>query len=479
VYKALRGRLEASGQWRFWAEEWWPLLPAVVAMQARGLPIDMAEQTRLRRRFRGEVRLVDGWICGQAGHPIADTFDPDRPDGFNPNSDTQIRRWLFGCDKGEPKVARGESIEVKKGVLVPCCGLKPATKTVGGAWSVDKDALTRVLRDMRKMDEPFRLLVLALLHRCRFVKLDEYLTFDHEGGRLYPTIKMAGTETLRFAYADPALHSWAKEIRSIVKPLEGTVFVKADFSQLEARLAAYLSGDQADIAVYERTDAKPHPHHPEWDIHSRLIVDGLAIPIAKWLSMPDDERTLFRDAAKNIRYGTFQYGGEPESAQAKVRCPCGSDPSLVVPWTRCQPNRLMDLSPTVKRQIVDGWRSSHTAFVRWQKRIADEVSRTHRLTNPLGLRRQFLQPKTDDLIREAYAWSVSSVASIIKLRALRRLHAKGAPVVFDHHDAIMCETPAEEAPQVARMMQEAMEAPVPELGMVQFPVDVEIAGEWH
>jgi hypothetical protein len=29
------------------------------------------------------------------------------------------------------------------------------------------------------------------------------------------------------------------------------------------------------------------------------------------------------------------------------------------------------------------------------------------------------------------------------------------------------------------MMQEAMEAPVPELNMVQFPVDVEIAGEWH
>jgi hypothetical protein len=337
-----------------------------------------------------------------------------------------------------------------------------------------------VLRDLRKGDEPYRLLVLALLHRSRFVKLDEYLTFEHTEGRIYPTVKMAGTETLRFAYADPALHSWASEIRSVVRPLDGHTLVKADFSQLEARLAAYLSGDKADIAVYEMpTDNRPHPHHPMWDIHSRLICDGLAIDADKWLSMDPTERTLFRDAAKNIRYGTFQYGGEPESAQAKVRCPCGSDPTLVLPWTRCQPNRLMDLSPKVKRQIVDGWRGAHTAFVLWQKRIADEVIRNRCLTNPLGLRRYFSQPMTDDLCREAYAWSVSSVASIIKLRGLRRLHAIGVPIIFDHHDALLAECPEAKSGEVARLMQEAMEAPVSELNMVSFPVDVEVTRGWH
>ena len=481
--QALPETMAAHGQWEFYSHEIAPLIPAVMAMQGRGIPVDLGERTRIRRSLRAEVRAADTLICTLAGQPFVDAYERGDRKGWNPNSDTQLRRWLFGGDRtvAEP----GAPIEVTKGLKLPCLGLKPAGKTETKLWSVDQDSLLRVLRDFRKKDEPHRPLLLALLHRSRFVKLDEYLEFTAtdrgHGPRIYPTVKMHGTKSLRFAYADPALHSWAAEIRSVVAAPPGYAFVKGDFSQIEARLAAYIPGDALDIAVYEREGAAPYKHHPDWDIHSALVHQCFPDVRDRWQTMTNDERDLYRGHAKTVRYGTLMYGGAPETAKTKAFCPCGGG-DWQPPWTRCKgmPPTL-DLTTTRKRAIVDAWMARHTAFTAWRRELLKPFQgphATHCLTNAMGWKRWFCTPYGPELEREIYAWAISSVASVIKLRALRRLHEAGVALLFDHHDALLALCPEAEVKATTALFHSTMSLPVPELGGVCFPVDVNHGHNW-
>lgn len=479
LYHFLRGGLQNREQLGFYQTEVEPTIDAACAIMGRGLPIDTGERTQLRRRFRAEVRACDKVVCAAAGHPYRDMFSGDGGP-FNPNSDTQVRRWLFGGDRTTKKP--GEQVEVIKGVNVACLGLKPAGKTEAKAWSVDQDNLLRVLRDLRKMDEPHRPTLLALLHRSRYVKLDEYLDFEVEdrgdGDRVYPTIKLHGTKTLRWSYADPPCHSWAEEMRTMVAPREGRSLVKADFSALEARLAAYLSGDELDIKVFEQPDRK---YDPNGDIHTALVFDCFPEVKARWGEMPDEDKDLYRNHAKTVRFGTFLYGGEPESAKTKTFCACG-DYEGEVEWTKCKGRPpTLSLTDQRKRAIVDAWMSKHVKFVEWRNKLVrafEGAHATHHLTSALGWRRFFSQPFGGELLREVYNWPIQHAGALLKLRALVGLHRAGVPLVFDHHDALVAEVEDAEVFRTARMMREVMETPVPELGGARFPVDVKVGKNW-
>lgn len=473
--KHLIQQLKDHHQWDFYQREVAPVIPALMAMSKRGVPIDLNERTRLRKVFRAEVRACDRRICEAAGQPFVDSYSPEyaKWKGFKPNSDTQMRRWLFGGDRTEQ--APGAPVTLIKGVTIPTLGLKPAGKTDTKMWSVDLDNLVKVVRDLRKMDEPHRDLLYALTHRARYVKLDEYLDFEvDEDGRVRPTWKLHGTKSLRLAVANPPLHSWAEEMRSMVRAPEGYTFVKADFSAVEARLAAYLSNDTLDIQTYEREGTPPYPHHPNWDIHSQMVLECFPeIDEPKWASM-GGERGLYRNLAKTIRFGTLLYGGEPETAKTKVFCPCPECAKRTPP--------TLDLTPARRRAIVDRWFARHPNFKRWQAKLTEPFQgphATHCLKMPIsGWYVWFFQPWGSDLAREVYNRPIQHGANILKLRAMVRQHAQGVPLIIDHHDALMAEVPNSCALWGAKTMEETMQQPVPELGGKRFPVEVKAGVTW-
>ncbi len=221
--KALRRALEARGQWEFYRTRTWATVPSVLAMQARGLPYDPARKTAYRRKLRAELRETDSelrrlfaehhdglrvrvacalqtlaWVNPDLGipgwfgkapskrlkpskaHPkgrisrrpapftksewskLAKDLPHDIKDakgkqlGFNPGSDAHIRRWLFGA-----------------------LGLRPSTKTPGGAASVNQDALNRILqRKPTSKAEAERIeratpVIHRLMHRARLEQIDQ------------------------------------------------------------------------------------------------------------------------------------------------------------------------------------------------------------------------------------------------------------------------------------------------------------------
>src|SRR5690606_4507177 len=151
-------------------------------------PIDLAERTRLRRSFRAEVRECDRLLCEAVGYPYVDMYadDYDRAHTFKPNSDTHVRRWLFGGDR--TRAERGAEVEVARPkrksdspIIVKCLGLQPALKTDEGQWSVAPDPpLSPPGPRWRNTADPLPPTIDALLHRARRGNRDEYL--DRESG---------------------------------------------------------------------------------------------------------------------------------------------------------------------------------------------------------------------------------------------------------------------------------------------------------
>ncbi|MDP9479580.1 MAG: DNA polymerase, partial [Actinomycetota bacterium] len=75
-----------------------------------------------------------------------------------------------------------------------------------------------------------------------------------EDGRIYASWRQIGAATGRMACSSPNLQNLPPEVRRHVRATEGRVLIKADYSQIELRIAAKISGDERMIEAYERGD---------------------------------------------------------------------------------------------------------------------------------------------------------------------------------------------------------------------------------
>lgn len=432
--RALPAELRRRGMDRFWRDEVWPLIPAVLATQRRGLRFDANRAADMQTRLRAELAEVDAAILD------ADpTGELAQPTGKSPNG------------LGSPR---------KVAAMLTALGLQPLKKTeTRGEPSVDQESLYQVLRGLRKRDEHLRPVLEDLFHRSRLrTVLQRYLSPPTDpDGRVRPTIKMGGTKSGRFAYADPALQQMPPEVRPIYVPAIGMVFVSADYSQLEARIAATLAGDHTEINAFARGD----------DIHTLTARELFGPPFD---TMPGGARKAARDFAKTFRYGSILYGGNPETVRTKTFCPC---PRCVtrVPATLDMPR--LKIVETTNRYFA-----RHPQLLEFRRDIEQAVRRDRAYTNPLGRKRPFYGPWTA-VKREAYNWPIQSTAADIINRAMRRLHNEfGAPIVLQMHDSLMLEVPARTADMWAARLRRVMAAPVPELGGTVFPVDVKVEAPW-
>ena len=387
--------------------------------KTKGITLTKSEETRLGRRL---------------------------PATWNPNSDDQLRLWLFGD-----------------------LGLKPATKTKGGKASVDLDALSRIYRNLRKKDEVARPALWDLIHRARLQKIDQdYLDPEVVDGRVYPTIKMTGTESGRFSYADPPIHSWPDEVRHLVRPPSGRVWLGADYQALEARIFALLTNDTIDLEIFRRFDE--NSEEKEWDIHIRTAAELFGISISELLSKSDTQLKGMRVYSKNFRYGVLLYGGGPTSTKAKVGCPCPRCVDKAPP--------TVDVTPKERKLHADRWFAKHPNVLKWRDKVDVGVRRTHSSTTVMGKKRYFSAPWGPDVQREGWNNEIQSPASTIIGRAMRALDVLECPLCLQHHDALYAECPEGETVGWAAAMRSVMELPVGEFGGVVFSVDLEVGPSW-
>jgi len=266
--------------------------PAMVWMAAAGVPIDEGGWEAYREKYKTEV--------AKAMERLND-IAPDRPGGelWNWNSWQQIVRAF----------------------------------ELLGHWLPDTTKET-----LSECDHP---LAGALLeYRNAKKRLDvcgQWLSRAYEG-RVYASWSQVGTETGRMSCSRPNLQNLHKEdeMRRFVRAPEGRVLIKADYSQMELRILAQLSGDPAMIGAFEKGE----------DLHKATAT--------KMYSIPKEEVTPEqRSSAKTISFGIV-YGMTPIGLAARLGVEQEAASELIKQYFLAYPKVKEYLDTNAARAISTG-----------------------------------------------------------------------------------------------------------------------------
>lgn len=201
-----------------------PIIPVIDAMERHGIKIDTAYLKKLSETYHTELSRLEASIWKYAGHE------------FNINSPKQLGEILFD----ELKLSGGAGVRMKK--------------TEGGARSTRESELEK-LRDAHPIVP--EIFLYRELQKLLSTYIDTIPALVSDDGRLHAKFNQAGSTTGRFSSADPNLQNipikteLGKNIRNGFVAEKGSVFLAFDYSQIELRVAALLSGDTYLCKVFE------------------------------------------------------------------------------------------------------------------------------------------------------------------------------------------------------------------------------------
>jgi DNA polymerase I len=213
--------LEKTGLSRVYKEIELPLIPVLAAMHTWGIKIDAGYLKKLSTDYHKELDKLQKEIYTQAGQE------------FNINSPKQLGEMLF----------------VKMGLKV-----KGQKKTASGAMSTRESELEK-FRELHPIIDS--ILKYRELQKLLSTYIDSIPTLLEKDGRLHTTFVQTGAVTGRMASHNPNLQNipikteLGRNIRKAFISEDGFKLVALDYSQIELRLAAILSGDEHLIDIFK------------------------------------------------------------------------------------------------------------------------------------------------------------------------------------------------------------------------------------
>lgn len=248
-----REKLKTDGLLKVFEEIEMPLIPVLAEMELTGIKIDVSSLKKMGLSVGKEITRLEKEIYDHAGTQ------------FNINSPKQLKEILF-----ERLELKGKVRKTAKGALSTAAG--ELDKLVGEHPIID---LILKYRELQKLKttyiEPFPQLV------------------DPKTSRLHTTFNQTGTVTGRLSSQDPNLQNipikteLGQEFRKAFISTPGYKLVSFDYSQLELRIAAHISGDVKMIAAFKRGE----------DIHTRTAAEIFEVaPERVTLGMRREAKTL-------------------------------------------------------------------------------------------------------------------------------------------------------------------------------------------
>lgn len=276
-------------------------------------------------------------------------------------------------------------------------------------------------------------------------------------GRIHTTYHQAKTATGRLSSSDPNLQNipvrdeQGREIRKAFTandPDAGDLFVSADYSQVELRLMAHLSGDTSLIEAFRHGA----------DIH--------AATAAKIFGIPREEVTgEMRRKAKTANFGII-YGISAFGLSARLGIPRGE-----------------------AKELIDGYFSSFPGVKRYIDKTIEQAHKDGYVDTLFGRRRyiQNINSRNRNLVANAERMAINApiqgtAADIIKVamvRVARRLREEGfrSQMILQVHDELCFTVPGDERERLVAMVKEEMEQVLPTLS-VPLVADVGVGENW-
>lgn len=246
--------------------------------------------------------------------------------------------------------------------------------------------------------------------------------------RLHPHFLIAGANTGRMSASGPNVQGLPRdaEFRALFVPQPGHALVRADYNQMQLRIAAILSGDPRLLAAYEQG----------LDVHRITAARVLG-------KKPEDVTNEERNLAKAIGFGIL-FGMGPE----RLRCYAASDYGVVI-------------SLSEARRIRDRFFDNYPEVQRWQRAQVAEAERTGCSVTPMGRVRNFTREEKDNFHTAALNTPVQGAEGEVMLAALallpKALDPYDALLVNCVHDELLVECPQENVETVATVVRDCME----------------------
>lgn len=445
--------------------------------------LDVYWTRRLANLYRKRLRAVDGLmpVFRRLMIPAGRVLELAEYEGFyiNRKRRKEVRKELKEkIRKIEKKLARyadinWNSTQQLAQYLFGELGLSPLDKTAGGADSTSESVMKR-LADQH----PVPRLVLELRENKKLLStyVDGWKALMH-GSQIYFSFKLTGTVTGRLA---SRLHQTPRNklIRSLIDAPPGWVFWSADFSQIELRVAAMLSGDIALLQAYKNGE----------DVHLQTACDVLGVP-------PDKVTYEQRKRAKAVNFG-FIYGMMPPKFVKYARDDYG-----------------INISLREAKRYRNGFFNKYSMLLDWHERQRRLVRSAGEVRNPIGRIRHLPdigsadQSKRAEAERQAINSPVQGFASDLKLMAMveiceylegKRMDletvASGGPlkppryswdeckILGEHHDALLGIVREEHVDKYMALVKRVMENPsmLKTFGVkIPIPIEAEIElGPW-
>jgi DNA polymerase-1 len=408
LYEVLKAKIEEADL-TYVAEIEHRALPAVVWMSSAGVPIDAdGWREHARKTEAGAAHLKD---------ELRD-LAPEHPDG---------KEWNFGSPQQVRKTAKLLGVDL------------PDTRDETLALYTKEHEFISALRDYRKASK------LASTYGARWLESGYY-----RDGRVHASWRQLRAATGRMACDHPNLQNIPRSgpLRSYIRAPEGRVFVIADYSQIELRIAAKISGNTEMLTAYAEGR----------DLH---VLTAQSLTGHKDISK--DERKL----AKAVNFGLL-YGMGAKGLQAYAFRSYGVEMSLE--QAALYRRRFFQTYPGLKRWHDDKRR----AWLRGE-------TETRTLT---GRRRKDVERLTDRLNAPVQGTGADGLKLALALLWDRRDECPGAVPVLVCHDEVVVECDAEKAADakvwLEKAMVEGMETVLNGTDELDVPVEAEarIARGW-
>ena len=417
LHRALEPAVRAAGAWRAYDEAENPLVRVLADMEDAGIRIDVPALERYGRELQGEITGILADIQRLAGEP------------FNVDSPQQLGRILF------------EKL-----------GLPATGKTSTGHYSTAEEALL----DIRDRHE---IVPLVLSYRAASKLKSTYvdklpLCIDPLDGRVHTSFNQALTETGRLSSDNPNLQNIpvrtdrGKPIRAaFIAADDHHRLLSADYSQIELRMVAHLSGDEALIEAFQG-DA---------DIHRETAARVYGLP-------PEEVTKEQRSFCKQVNFGII-YGISAFGLAQRLGCTRGKADDLIKAYFEMFPGVRRYMDETIAGAREKGYVSTLLGRRRPLRDIASRNG-TVRASAERNAINTPVQGSAADLVK---------LAMVRVHDALRTRHL-AARLVLQVHDELVLDVPETEVAEVSALVKEAMESAMPL--RVPLRADVGVGVNW-
>lgn len=376
-----------------------PLVPVLAKMERAGMLVDPDRLRNLSEGLATQIAEVERSIRDLAGDET-----------FNIGSPMQLSHVLFDV------------------MGLPTKGLK---KTKRGYYSTN----AKVLSDLARDHEIVRLILdWREKSKIKSTYLDTLGPLRRGDGRVHTTYNQTITATGRLSSSDPNLQNiptrseLGRTVKTAFSAGEGSVFLAVDYSQIELRLLAHLSGDEHLVRAFNEGE----------DFHAETAARVFGVPVSE--VTPD-----LRSRAKAVNFGIV-YGQQAYGLSQSLHISMAEARDMIDRYYEAYPGVRTFLDNVVARAKQAGY--AETMYGR--RRHIPELKAKNPQLRGFGERTAMNHPMQG---------TAADIIKIAMARVSRRLEEEGfaAHMILQVHDELDFECPVDEVERLTTMVRDVME----------------------